>query len=143
MRIFKIFIFVFALTSAFSAYGAKLKIGVDELLLLSAGGSSEISHYIVDKNNLSAVPSWDGAGDPPLANKAVTSLVLKKHKETHGNIESTIRKVSLSSKRTSCSAKQECPETLWYYKVKVRGEKRATYVVLINGDLVEPRVNKY
>ena len=75
--------------------------------------------------------------------KEVTSLVLMRHKETYGNIESTIRKVSLSSKRTSCSAKQECPETLWYYKVKVRGEKRATYVVLINGEFVEARVVKY
>lgn len=140
MRLFKLFIFIFALLSAYSAYGARVKVGVDELLLLSSGGSSKFSHYIVNKNTISAVPEWDGTGDPPLGNKEVTSLVLKKHKEKYGNIESKVRKVSLSSKQTDCSAKQVCPETLWYYKVKVKGEKRATYVVLINGEFVKPRV---
>jgi len=86
------------------------------------------------------VPSWDGVGEAPLSIKAVTSIALSKHKKLNGNVESNIKKVSLSSKETYCSAKQKCPKTLWYYKVKVRGEKRSTYVILMNGKFIDPRI---
>jgi hypothetical protein len=136
----KVLIFSVVFLSAYSAYGAKVKIGVNEMLLLSSGVGDKFFHYILRKDELSSVPSWDGVGEPPLNTKDVTSLVLSKHKKLNGNIESKVKKVSLKSKETFCSPEQKCPKTLWYYKVKVRGEKRATYVVLINGEFVEPRI---
>ncbi len=139
IKITKALIFSIITLSAYSAYAVKVKIGVDEIHLLSSGMEDHFVHYIVKKNEIASVPSWDGVGEPPLSNKDVTSLALSKHKELNGDIESKVRKVSLSSKETSCGSTQNCPETLWYYKVKVKGEKRATYIILINGEFIEPR----
>ena len=132
------FIIFTALTATYSAHSERIKVGVNEIHLLSSRVGDTLSNYILNKNNLSSLPSWDGTGEPPLSNSDVTALVLSKHKQLNGNIESKVRKVSLSSKETHCNTEQKCPETLWYYKVKVKGEKRATYIVLINGEFVEP-----
>ena len=125
-------------TTAHLAYA--LKIGANEILLFSSGVGDKFSHFIISNEKISSVPDWNGVGEPPLSYENVTSLVLDKHKQLNGNIESKIRKISLSSKETYCNSTQKCPKTLWYYKVKVKGEKRATYVVLINGNFVEPFV---
>jgi len=135
----KVFIFLISFLVIFSAYAEKIKISSNELLLLSSGVGDDFFHYFINKDEIQYIPKWNGEGEPPLSNSDVTSLVLKKHKKINGNIDSEIKKISLRNKNTNCNAKQECPEVLWYYKVKVKGEKRGTYIVLTNGEFVEPR----
>jgi len=122
-----------------SANATKISISKSELLLLSSGVGDELFHYVVKKEQLSSIPSWNGQGEPTLSDTEAAALALKKHQELNGKISSEIRKLSLRSKNTNCSAEQNCPEILWYYKIKVKGEKRATYIILMNGEFVTPK----
>jgi len=135
----KSFIFLISLVLAHSVSAAKVSIGKNELLLLSSGVGDDLFHYIVSKDRLNSIPSWNGQGEPRLSDTEATELALKKHKELNGATNSEVKKVSLRSKNTNCSVEQECPEVLWYYKIKVKGEKRASYIVLMNGEFVEPQ----
>jgi len=140
MNIFtKFFVFSVCFLMLNSAHAIKIRIDKNELLLLSSGVGDELSHYIVNKDKMASIASWDGQGEPALSNSEISSLVLNKHKAINGDIDSEIKKISLKSKNTNCNPEQKCPEVLWYYKVKVKGEKRATYIVLMNGEFVASR----
>jgi hypothetical protein len=134
----KSFAFLAFFIAMHSAYG--VKIAEHEILLLSSGAGDKFLHYIINKDEMHSIPEWDGVGEPPLNSEKATSLALSKHKNLYGNIDSKIRKISLSSKEANCNPTKKCPKVLWYYKIKIKGEKRATYVVLIDGSFVEPRI---
>jgi len=116
-----------------------IKVKSDELHLFASGSSDGVLHYIVSKKDIANISEWNGTGAPPMSADRATSLVRNEHRKTHGNIDTTIRKISLSSKETYCNLNLQCPKVLWYYKVKVKGDVRATYVLLLNGEFVYPR----
>lgn len=109
----------------------------NEIHLLGSFVDGKQVHYIVKKDELADVPEWSGVGEPPLSNGAATDLALKKYQKIFGKDGAKIRKIKISSKTTNCTKEQTCPTTLWYYKVKVKGAQRASYVILMNGQFVD------
>jgi len=47
--------------------------------------------------------------------------------------------ISLKSKKTHCGKGLECLDTLWYYKTKVKGGKKKTYIILMDGSFVKAK----
>lgn len=95
-------------------------------------------HFFLDKKGISELPAWGGEGSVPLCSDAATALATKKHKDEFGKAK--LRSISLKSKKTRSDRSLSCPEKVWYYKVKVKGDKKRTYAILMNDSFVEPRI---
>jgi len=117
-----------------------LKVKASELLLFSSLSSNTESHFFLNKKDIQNLPRWDGEGTTPLSADTATAIAIKKHKAKFGKAK--LRSISLKSKKTHCDKSLSCPKKLWYYKAKVKGGKKKTYVVLLDGSFVEPRMVK-
>lgn len=126
--------FLFFITSSAKA----VKISSNEIHLLGSFADGKQINYIVKKDDIANVPEWSGEGEPPLSNELATGLALERHKNRFGETAAKIRTIKISNKESNCSKEQTCPKTLWYYKIKVKGERKATYVILMDGKFVEP-----
>ena len=124
----------------FSISAFALKVKASELLLFSSYSSNIESHFLIDKKDIANLPAWDGESSVPLSTDAASDLALSKHKSKFVNAK--LRSVSLKSKKTHCDKKLSCPKELWYYKAKVKGGKKKTYVILMDGSFVEPKMVK-
>ena len=129
-----IFLLFFIVSSA-----EAVKISSDEIHLLGSFADGKQINYIIKKKDIANVPEWSGEGEPPLSNDAATELALKEHKNRFGETTDKIKKIKISSKETNCLKEQICPPTLWYYKIKIKGEHKGTYIILMDGQFVDPR----
>lgn len=121
----------------FSINAYALKVKADELLLLTSMSSNTTSHFVVKNKDIVELPVWDGEGSAPLSIDAATKLAKNKHKEKF--TKAKLKSISLKSKRTHCGKSLSCPKNLWYYKAKVKGGKRKTYIILMDGSFVKPK----
>ena len=123
-----------------NAHAFKISVKSTELLLLTSASSNKASVYKIKKADSNALPEWDGEGTAPLSTEDATDLAKDKHKEKFTKAE--LRSISLKSKRTNCFKDLKCPNKVWYYKAKVKGDKRKTYVILMDGSFVKPEIVK-
>ena len=121
-------------------YAESVSIKAGETHLLSSRTSDgKFLHFIVNNKDLARVPDWNGKGKAPLSKKNAKELVNSKYRKIARSEEFKITRISLESQYTNCKSGQGCPELLWYYLVKIKGVKPEVCVVLINGDVVEPK----
>lgn len=138
MKIFSKVVLLTLFLFSMSAY-AGIKVKADETLLFISGSSNQTSSYVVKNKTIADLPEWNGDGVAPLSNDDATKLALNKHKEKYGKAK--LRSISLKSKKTHCDKGLDCAERFWYYKVKVKGEKKKTYVILMDGSFVKPKTS--
>ena len=115
------------------------RVAADELHLFASYADGAALHYVIHEQQVARAPDWSGEGSPPLSQETATSMALAKHRQRFATSDARVRKVGAVGKRTHCSRDVQCPDTLWYYKVKIAGEPAATYVILMDGQFVEPR----
>lgn len=120
-----------------SINASALKVKADEMLLLSSMSSNKTSHFVVKNKDIEGLPAWNGEGSAPLSIEAATKLAISKHKEKFSKAK--LKSISLKSKKTHCGKSLSCPKSLWYYKAKVKGKKKKTYIILMDGSFVKPK----
>ena len=135
----KVVLLTSLLLLSLNSYAFKVK--ADEMVLLISVVENQTSYFVVKNKTIAGLPEWDGDGDgdPPLSSADVTKLAFNKHKEKY--TDAKLRSISLKSKATHCGKGLVCPETLWYYKAKVKGGKKQTYLILMDGSFVKAKVS--